>query len=117
MVGPRIRQLADTPAMGFDHHYVLRDAGGLRPVARLHDPTSGRLLELATDQPGLQIYTGNRLEPPVDGKRGRRYGQYGAVCLEPHRHPDALHHPRFPSVVLRPGDTYRQTSVYRFSIS
>jgi aldose 1-epimerase len=116
LLGPTVRDLASTPALGLDHHYVLRRGGsGPRPAARLRDPASGRVLELLTDQPGLQVYSGNRLDPPVGGKRSRRYGRYGGICLEPHRHPDALHHPGFPSIVLRPGDTYRHTSVYRFS--
>lgn len=116
VLGDVVPELAATPAKGLDHHFALRDSDeGLRPVARLQDPASGRQLELATDQPGLQVYSGNRLDPPIIGKDGRRYGRHGAICLEAHHYPDALHHPGFPSIVLQPGETYRHTTVYRFS--
>lgn len=115
-LGVPVAALADRPTEGLDHHYVLRDAaGGLRPVARLLDPASGRCLELATDQPGLQVYTAGHLTSPVAGKHGHRYGRYAGVCLEASHHPDALHHPAFPSIVLAPGETYRHTTSYRFS--
>jgi aldose 1-epimerase len=115
-LGVAVAALADGPTEGLDHHYVLRDAtGGLRPVARLLDPVSGRHLELATDQPGLQVYTAGHLAAPVAGKNGHRYARHAAVCLEASHHPDALHHPAFPSIVLAPGETYRHTTSYRFS--
>jgi len=112
----RVAALAGTPALGIDHHYLLsQGSDGLRTVARLHDPATGRRLELLTDQPGLQVYTGNRLGPPVTGKRDHRYVRHGGLCLEAHHLPDAVHHPHFPSVVLEPGGTYQHTTVYRFS--
>lgn len=112
----RVAALAATPALGLDHHYVL-DPGqdDLRTVARLNDPSTGRRLEVSTDQPGLQVYSGNRLDPPVTGKRGRRYVRHGGLCLEAHHLPDAVHHPHFPSIVLEPGGVYEHTTVYRFS--
>jgi aldose 1-epimerase len=117
VLGPRVEALAATPALGLDHHFVLRgEAGAVRPAARLHDRASGRRLELSTDQPGLQVYTGNRLDPPLRGHQGSRYGRHAGLCLEAHHHPDALHQPGFPSIVLEPGDTYRHTTVYRFSV-
>jgi aldose 1-epimerase len=117
-LGPRIRQLVDTAACGFDHHYVtLGVAGQVRPVARLHDPASGRSLELATDQPGLQVYTAGHLRSPVVGKHGHRYGPHDAICLEAHHPPGSLHHPQLPSIVLEPGGTYRHTTAYRFSVT
>lgn len=116
--GP-VTELAGTPALGIDHHLVLRpDPGGrVRPVAWLSEPTTGRRLELATDQPGLQVYTGNRLEPALTGKSGRRYDRHGGICLEAHHHPDAVNHPEFPSIVLTPEGTYQHTTVLRFSAS
>ncbi len=140
--GP-VAEFATTPALGIDHHLVLRrdpdaatdaataadaDAvepggaepgpgGRVRPVAWLSEPTTGRRLELATDQPGLQVYTGNRLEPAITGKGGRRYGRHGGICLEAHHLPDAVHHPGFPSIVLTPHRTYQHTTVLRFSAS
>lgn len=115
--GP-VAELAATPALGIDHHLVLRrapDDGRVRPVAWLSEPTTGRRLEVATDQPGLQVYTGNRLEPPIAGKAGRRYLRHGGICLEAHHLPDAVHHPGFPSIVLRPDRVYAHTTVLRFS--
>lgn len=114
----RVAALADTPALGFDHHYVLSGgSNGVRAVARLHDPSTGRHLEVLTDQPGLQVYSGNRLDPPVIGKRGQRYARHGGICLEAHHLPDAVHHAHFPTVVLEPGDTREQTTIHRFSTS
>jgi aldose 1-epimerase len=108
-----VETLATAPSEGLDHHYVLRgEPGRLRRAAVLHDPSSGRTLEVATDQPGLQVYTAGHLDP-VAGKRGRRCGRFDAVCLEPQHHPGALQHPGFPSIVLEPGRTYRHLTTYR----
>lgn len=93
---------------GFDDPYLLRDAGGaVRRVATLTDPGSGRRLEVHTDQPCLQVYTGDQLAD-VAGKAGRRYGPHAGLCLEAQQPPDALHRPEWPSIVLRPGNAYRQ---------
>jgi aldose 1-epimerase len=111
-----VAALADTPARGYDHNLVLDHPGqGLRPVARLRDPRSGRTMELSSDQPCLQLYSGNRLEPPVLGKAGRSYLRYGGVCLEPQGYPDAVHRTAFPPIWLEPGRTYRHVARYRFS--
>jgi aldose 1-epimerase len=102
-------------AGGVDHAFVLRGGGaGPRPVARLEDPVSGRGMTLRTDRPSLQVYTGNALDGAVVGRSGRRYRQGDGVALEPQGFPDALHHPSFPSVVLRPGERYRSESVFAF---
>jgi aldose 1-epimerase len=102
---------------GYDHCYCLR--GGLtgepRLAARVEDPRSGRALELLTDQPGVQFYSGNFLDGTVTGKYGRIYRQYDALCLEPQVYPDAPNRPDYPSARLDPGQTYRHTSLYRFS--
>lgn len=102
-------------AGGVDHAFVLRAGGvGLRPAARLEDPVSGRGMTLRTDRPSLQVYTGNALNGGIVGRSGRTYRQGDGVALEPQGFPDALHHPRFPSVVLRPGERYRSESVFAF---
>jgi aldose 1-epimerase len=106
----RIRQ-------GYDHNFCLR--GGVvsapRFAARVEDPLSGRVLELLTNQPGVQFYSGNFLDGTVTGKYGRVHRQYDALCLEPQVYPDTPNHPDFPSARLNPAQTYRHTSLYRFS--
>jgi aldose 1-epimerase len=91
-------------------------AGGqLRPCAVVHEPTTGRRLELLTDQPGVQLYTGNFLDGTITGKSNAVYHPYQAFCLETQHFPDAIHHPDFPSPILSPGQTYRHTMLHRFS--
>lgn len=100
---------------GYDHNWVLRDATGeVRLVASLYDPASGRRMEILTDQPGLQFYSGNFFNDDSCGKFGRKIGYRGAVALETQNFPDAPNHPEFPCCVLRPGETYTQTCIYRF---
>jgi len=99
---------------GYDHNFCLDDARDLRLAARLEAPRSGRILELLTDQPGLQVYSGNYLDGSVQGKQGLLYRQSDAICLEPQVWPDAPNRPNFPSARLAPGDTYRHHTVYRF---
>jgi len=100
---------------GYDHTFCLDGGGVLRSAARLESPRSGRILELLTDQPGLQAYSGNYLDGTIRGKRGRLYRQSDAVCLEPQIWPNAPNRPDFPSARLDPGDVYRHNTVYRFS--
>ena len=105
-----------TPPGGYDHNYAL-DGGRTdrpRPVARLTDPASGRSMEVLTTEPGVQVYTGNVLSGER-GKAGATYGRHAGVCLECQHYPDSPNRPAFPSTVLRPGQTYRQTTVYRFT--
>ena len=103
-------------AGGYDHNFVLDDYDkSLRPVARLYDPASGRVLEILTDQPGIQFYSGNFLDGSFAGKRGVVYNKYAALALEPQHFPDSPNHPNFPSTVLKPGEVYRHVSVYRFT--
>lgn len=105
----RIRQ-------GYDHNFCLR--GGVvrepRLAARVEEPVSGRAMELWTDQPGVQFYSGNFLDGSVIGKYGRVHRQFDALCLEPQRYPDTPNHQDYPSSRLDPGQTYRHTSLYRF---
>ena len=100
---------------GYDLNYVVDgEAGTLRFAARLHDPISGRVMELMTTEPGLQLYTGNLLDGTITGTSGGLYRQSDALCLEPHHYPNSPNEPRFPSPILRPGRTYRSKTVYRF---
>jgi aldose 1-epimerase len=113
-IGERIGALEAPPARGYDLCYVLDGTGFHAPAARLRDPRSGRRLEIQTDQPGLQLYTGNHLDT-LPGKGGRVIPRFGGLCLETQRFPDAVHHAHFPSVVLRPGERYASTTVWRLS--
>lgn len=100
---------------GYDHAWVLRPLPGIRHAARLRDPGSGRVMDILTDQPAIQIYTGNFIGGTV-GKNGASYADQSAICLETEGFPDAPNQPAFPDCVLRPGETYRHTLVHRFSV-
>lgn len=100
---------------GYDHAWVRRKGEGTRLAARLHDPKSGRVMELHTDQPAIQFYGGNFLDGTVTGKGGIKYPHRSALCLETEQFPDSPNQPTFPSPVLRPGETYTHTMVHRFS--
>ncbi|GJE16892.1 aldose epimerase family protein [Methylobacterium marchantiae] len=116
-LGARIRD-ADMQlalAHGYDHTFVLRDPGALRQVASAHDPSSGRRLDIATTQPGLQLYTANMLDGAVVGSGGRLYRSGDAVCFEAQGFPDAPNQESFPATVLRPGERFTATTAYRFS--
>jgi aldose 1-epimerase len=114
-LGERIEALNKTEALGYDHNFVLskRDK---QPTfaAKLHDPASGRTLTVATTQPGIQVYTGNHLSGQK-GKDGKKYEKRSAVCLETQHFPDSANHKDFPSIILRPGETYRQACVWVLS--
>jgi len=101
---------------GYDHNFVMANwDGSLKFAARLYEPVSGRVLEILTTEPGMQFYSGNFLDGSLIGKKGAAYEKYAGLCLEPQHFPDAPNHPNFPSTVLRPGEEYHQTTVYRFS--
>jgi len=104
-------------AHGFDHNWVLRAPAGdpLRPAVRALETKSGRVLEVLTDAPGLQFYTGNNLTGALVGPAGRAYRQSDGCCFETQQFPDAPNHAGFPSAVLRPGEHYRSTTMFRFS--
>ncbi|MEV0384921.1 aldose epimerase family protein [Nonomuraea sp. NPDC050643] len=99
---------------GYDHNYVV-DGRGLRTAARVVEPDSGRVLEVITDQPGLQFYSGNFLDGTLRGTGGRLYPKRSGFALESQHFPDSPNHRNFPSTVLRPGDVYRTTTIYAFS--
>ncbi|WP_369270816.1 aldose epimerase family protein [Streptomyces sp. R11] len=102
---------------GIDHNWVLDKGISPRPewIATLKDPSSGRTLRMATTEPGLQFYSGNFLDGTLVGTSGRTYRQGDALCLETQHFPDSPNKPSFPSTVLRPGQTYRSTTVHSFS--
>lgn len=101
---------------GYDHNFVLNGAADtLRLAARVSEPDSGRVLELLTTQPGVQLYCGNVMDAATTGKGGTVYPHRGGFCLETQHFPDAPNKPNFPSIVLRPGELYNQTTVFRFS--
>ena len=118
-VGVRLRD-ADQQVQirqGYDHNFCLRGGATTEPrfAARVEDPGSGRVLELWTNQPGVQFYSGNFLDGTVTGKYGRVHRQYDALCLEPQVYPNTPNRSDFPSARLDPGQTYRHVSLYRFS--
>jgi len=105
-----------TPTV-YDHNFVLGGERSMAPrlAARLTGPRSGIRLEVHSTEPGLQLYDGAGLGPPVPGHDGRRYGAHAGLCLEPQNFPDAPNHAGFPDPILRPGESYRQVTTYRFS--
>ncbi len=102
-------------AGGYDHCWVLDGGRGIKSAAVLRDPVSGRRMELFTDQPGVQFYAGNFIEPGTPGKNGIAYPRRAGMCLESQRFPDSPNRPEFPSCVLRPGEIYRHVMIHRFS--
>ncbi|MCP5527238.1 MAG: galactose mutarotase [Verrucomicrobiales bacterium] len=113
-IGARFAELPGEP-VGYDTNFVINRAGeGLALAARVFEPASGRVLEIRTSEPGVQLYTGNFLDGSLTGKAGVPYVRHSGFCLETQHFPDAPNHPHFPSIELRPGETYRQTTVHRF---
>jgi aldose 1-epimerase len=104
--------------IGYDHNFVLnRGGGGPSLAARVVDPSSGRVMEVLTTQPGVQFYTGNHLDGTIKGKGGAVYGFRSAFCLETQHFPDSPNQPHFPSTELKPGQRYHQTTIFKFSCS
>lgn len=103
-------------AHGYDHNFVINRKGtGLELAARVYEPTSGRVLEVSTTQPGVQFYTGNFLDGTVTGKQGHVYKRRYGFCLETQHFPDSPNHPNFPTTILKPGETFHQKTVFKFS--
>jgi aldose 1-epimerase len=101
---------------GYDHNWVLDNkTGELAEAGEVYDPNSGRVLKVLTDQPGVQVYSGNFLDGSIKGKGGKPYLQHGAICLETQHFPDSPNHPDFPSTELKPGERYHTVTVYSFS--
>lgn len=116
-IGARIGNVPGGEPIGYDHNYVLNKEPGkaMNLFARVTDPTSGRVMTGYTTEPGVQFYTGNFLDGSIHGKRGKVYGIHAAFCLETQHYPDSIHHPDFPTTVLKAGQTYESTTMYAFS--
>jgi aldose 1-epimerase len=114
-IGQRIKDVGGKP-VGYDHNYVLNKGwfSNMAVAAEVDDPKSGRTLTVSTDQPGIQFYSGNFLDGTLTGTGGQVYRQYGGFALETQHFPDSPNHANFPSTVLKPGDTYKTTTVYAF---
>jgi len=103
--------------LGYDHNWVVREKPGrLALMAKVTDPASGRTLEVLSTEPGLQFYSGNFLDGTNVGKGGKVYRYRNGFCLEPQHFPDSPNKPQFPPVVLRPGQTYKNTIIYKFGV-
>ncbi|MGH9546416.1 MAG: aldose epimerase family protein [Terriglobales bacterium] len=117
-IGARINQDYEQLVLGhgYDHNLVInRKDNRLVLAARVHEPTSGRVLEVFTTQPGVQFYSGNFLDGTITGKHGHVYKQRYGFCLETQHFPDSPNHPDFPSTILRPGQTFHSETVFKFS--
>ena len=117
-IGARIEDQYEQMVLGhgYDHNFVLnRKGAGLSLAARVYEPTTGRVLEVSTTQPAVQFYTGNFLDGSVTGKEGHVYKRRYGFCLETQHYPDSPNHPDFPSAVLKPGEKFHQTTVFKFS--
>ncbi len=111
-IGARLDQIQATP-VGYDHCFVLRgQAGQMHLAARVQDPASGRVMEIHTTQPALQFYSGNFLD---GGPGSNGYRQYDGFCLETQHYPDSPNHADFPNTILRPGETFHERTVHKFS--
>ncbi|MEZ4581476.1 MAG: aldose epimerase family protein [Caldilineaceae bacterium] len=118
-IGARIDQDDEQLKLGggYDHNWVVRGTPGeLRRAARVEAPSTGRVLEVYTTQPGVQLYTGNMM-PTVIGKGGQEYTRRTGFCLETQHFPDAPNQPNFPSIVLRPGEQFHETTVFKFGVT
>ena len=103
---------------GYDHNWVInKPAGQLGLQARVTEPTTGRVLEVLSTEPGLQFYCGNFLDGSIKGKGGWVYQRRNGFCMEPQHYPDSPNHPEFPSVVLKTGQVYQNTIIYRFTVA
>jgi aldose 1-epimerase len=118
VIGSRIEQNDEQLKLGkgYDHNWVLNSGGGkLALAAKVEEPTTGRVLEVLTTEPGVQFYTGNFLDGSIKGKGGKVYARRNGLCLETQHFPDSPNQPKFPSTTLRPGQKFQSETVYRFS--
>ena len=118
-VGARINQDDEQLKLagGDDHNFVInREGDGLTLAARVYEPTSRRVLEVSTTEPGVQLYTGNFLDGTLTGKGGHVIQKRSGFCLETQHFPDSPNKPEFPSTILRPGETYRSRTIFKFSV-
>jgi aldose 1-epimerase len=113
VIGSRFNQIA---IGGYDHAFVLSDVPLAQPAlaAEVHEPQSGRVMQILTDQPGIQLYTAT-YTPSLKGKGGKGYDRFHGLCLETQHHPDSVHHATFPNTILHPGEIYRTTTIHQFT--
>ena len=111
-IGERIAQVPG----GYDHNWALNQATGQHSAATVYEPTTGRTMEVTTDEPGVQFYTGNFLDGSLKGKDGVVYGKHAGFCLETQHFPDSPNQVKFPNTILKPGETYRTTTSYTFGV-
>ena len=119
-IGARINNTNDLQIKlgnGYDHNWVLNKSGNeLSFAARVYEPTTGRTLEVWSTEPATQFYSGNFLDGTLTGKGGWTYQFRNGFCFEPQHYPDAPNHPAFPTTELKPGETYKNTIIYKFSV-
>lgn len=113
VIGSRVNQIS---IGGYDHAFVLADKPQTKPAlaAEVHEPKSGRVMQILTDQPGIQLYTAT-YTTPLKGKNAKGYDRFHGLCLETQHHPDSVHHAAFPNTILRPGETYRTITIHQFT--
>ncbi|NML66570.1 galactose mutarotase [Hymenobacter sp. RP-2-7] len=111
-IGARIAQVPG----GYDHNWALNTTTGQHSAATVYEPSTGRTMEVTTDQPGVQFYTGNFLDGSLTGKNGVVYGKHAGFCLETQHFPDSPNQAKFPSTILKPGETYHTTTSYTFGV-
>jgi aldose 1-epimerase len=111
-IGERIAQVPG----GYDHNWALNNTTGQHSAATVYEPSTGRTMEVTTDEPGVQFYTGNFLDGSLKGKGGVVYGKHAGFCLETQHFPDSPNQPKFPSTILNPGETYHTTTSYTFGV-
>jgi aldose 1-epimerase len=119
-IGARINDTTDTQIKyggGYDHAWIINqlDSVGLYSAATVYEPTSGRVMEVLTTEPAIQFYTGNFLDGKAIGKGGIAVSKRTGLCLETEHYPDSPNQPKFPTTTLKPKETYRTTTVYKFS--
>jgi aldose 1-epimerase len=118
-IGARIEQSDEQLRFGkgYDHNWIIdKPVGQLALMARVYEPSSGRVMEVLSTEPALQFYTGNFLDGTIKGKGGWLYLFRNGFCMEPQHYPDSPNQPSFPSVMLKPGQKYQNTIMYRFSV-
>ncbi|MBG8553421.1 galactose mutarotase [Hymenobacter sp. BT594] len=111
-IGERIDQVPG----GYDHNWVLNQTSGLHAAAMVYEPVTGRTMTVTTTEPGIQFYTGNFLDGTLTGKDGTVYGKHAGFCLETQHFPDSPNQPKFPSTILKPGDTLKSSTIYQFGV-
>ncbi|HEX4592752.1 MAG TPA: aldose epimerase family protein [Bryobacteraceae bacterium] len=119
-IGARIDHIDEQLKLGrgYDHNWVLNSRSAAPTLAaRVEEPSSGRVLEVLTDQPGIQFYTSNGLDGSIKGKGGKAYGRRGGLCLETQHFPDSPNKPQFPSTILKPGQKFHTVTVFRFTVN